>query len=166
MAKNTPNEFDADIQEEDAAAMFENNEDGLTIDLSGVEAMTFDAIPAGIYQGRIEEVTYSLSKSSNKPLWSVKLGITDEGAHQNRKIFTFLSFSPKATPGTKAAMLTFAPELCSTPFRVDDPEILAGLSGRKFKVRTGLEKYNGEDQTRVKKWIIPDQGGADGFIEE
>jgi len=160
MAKAPQNTADED--EGFAGAMFENNGDGLSVDLSNVAAQSFEAIPKGTYNGLIDEATYALSKTSGKPMWNIRIALTDEGDYQTRKLFTFLSFSEKALPGTKAAMSTFAPELLSGPFNPADPEIIAGLIGRPVKVSVSIEMYQDNEQNRIKKWMAPE--GNDGFI--
>jgi hypothetical protein len=151
----------------DNPPMFENADDGLIINLEGVKAQTFEPLPVGTYNIIIEEVVFGFSKSSNKPMWNAKLAVTDEGEYQNRKLFTFLSWSEKAIGGSKAALQTFAPELAETQLRVNDPELLASLAGRKARVRVKMDKYQGEDVNRVGRWMIPEDAGGDAgaFIE-
>lgn len=152
----------SDFDDEMAGAAFEDNQDGLLIDLGGVEAQTFENLPKGIYGVIIEENEYKLSESSGKPMWNVKLAVTDE-EYQNRKIFTFLSFSEKALPGTKSALAVIAPELLSQPFNPKDPEIVQSIVGRAFKVkltiRKGTDGY--DDSNNVQRWYPADD--ASGF---
>lgn len=147
---------------EDAGAMFENENDGLSVDLSKVEASKYEAIAKGTYNGLIEEVKFEMSKASNQPMWVVTLAITDEGEFQNRKIFTNLSFSEKALPGTKGAIATFAPELTEAPFNPKSEEVLGSLTGKRVKFKIKHEEYQGEPQARVARWMVPEDGG-DGF---
>lgn len=148
--------------DEEADGMFENSGEGLSVDLSKVEAMKFEVLPKGIYNAIIEEVKFEMSKTSNKPMWNLTLAVTDEGEFQNRKQFTILSFSEKALPGTKGAIATFAPELLNGPFNPSDDEIIGSLTGKPVKIKIKHEEYQGEPQSRVQRWIVPEAG--DGFI--
>lgn len=144
--------------DEESGAMFENNDDGLLINLEGVEAQKFEALPKGTYNAIIEDNEFQMSKSSGKPMWNLKLAITDE-EYKNRKLFTFLSWSEKALPGTKAALATFAPELTSGNISVKDPETVQSIVGRTVRVQVSVEKYQDNDQNRIKKWMVPEGGG-------
>lgn len=154
-----------DTTEEDAAAgaMFENDEDGLVVNLSEVEEQKFELIPNGKQNIIIEENAYSLSKSSGKPMWSLKLNITG-GEFKGRKLFPILSFSEKALPGTKAVIAVIAPELLDAPFKVNDPNIVTSVVGRFAKVQVGTQKAEAgsgyDDQNRVKRWFQPDGDSA------
>lgn len=146
----------------DEGAMFEDEADGLSVDLSKVEAQKFEVLPKGIFNGIIEEAKFEMSKSSNQPMWNLQIAVTDEGEFQNRKQFTILSFSEKALPGTKAALATFAPELVEAPFNPKSEDVLGSLTGKPVKFKIKHETYNDEPQSRVAKWIAPEAG--DGFM--
>jgi hypothetical protein len=157
MAKNTA----AADEFETAGASFENNDDGVLVDLSNVQAQSFDPLPKGNYNGIIEDVEYQLSKSSGKPMWNIRVSVTDE-EYENRKIFTFLSFSEKALPGTKAALAVIAPELLATAFNPKDPDVIAALVTKPVKLKVDIEKNEEHgDRNRVKKWLATE--GSDGF---
>lgn len=160
MAKASQNQAD---DFESAGASFENNDEGLMVDLEGVQALSFDPLPKGTYNAIIEECEYKLSKSSGKPMWNLRLAVVDEGEFENRKIFTFLSFSEKALPGTKSAIAVIAPELASAKFNPKDPDTIALIVTKKVKVRLDIQKgENGNnDSNRIKKWMLP--GDESGF---
>lgn len=141
---------------------FEDNEEGLVVQMGEVEAQKFEAMPAGTYNGMISDAEFQISNSSKKPMWSVTVTVTDEGDYQNRKLFTFLSFSEKALPGTKGALETFAPELTEGNLKVNDPETVQSIIGRKVRVKVGVESYQGEDRNRIRRWMTPEDD-ADGF---
>ena len=159
MAKSTTTA--ANDEFETAGASFENNDDGVLVDLSNVQAQSFDPLPKGNYNGIIEECEYQLSKTSGKPMWNIRVSVTDE-EYENRKIFTFLSFSEKALPGTKAALAVIAPEFLSTAFNPKDPDVIAALVTKHVKLKVDIEKNEEHgDRNRVKKWLATE--GADGF---
>lgn len=135
-----------------ADASFDDGEESLLINLEEVKAQTFEAIPKGTYDVAIESAEYKLSASSGKPMWNLQLTIT-EGEFAGRKIFTILSFSEKALPGTKAAIARINPELISTDF---NPKAIAesgDLVGLTARVKTKIEMYNDQEQTRVAQWL-------------
>lgn len=169
MAKNATKaevtENDEDVAAQaggDDGAQFESSGEGLMIDLRNVEEMKFDTLPKQIFNGLISNCEYSLSKSSGQPMWNLELSVTDEGDYQNRKQFTILSFSPKALPGTKTALATFAPELTENPFDPSDAEVVQSLIGKPVKFKIKHEDYQGEPQSRVSRWYAP-EGSGDGF---
>lgn len=154
MAKaNKAHEDDFDT----AGTSFEDQGDGLLVDLENVQAQSFDPLPAGTYNGIIEECEYKLSKSSGKPMWNIRISITDE-EYENRKVFTIMSFSEKALPGTKTALSVIAPELLSVKFNPKDPEVIAQIVTKSVKVKLKVEK-NAEhgDRNAVQKWLATDE---------
>lgn len=157
-------ETEGEVNELAAGAMFEDNEDGLVVNLAGVEAMKFDNLPPMTVHAIVEENVYSLSKSSGKPMWSLKMSIT-EGEFKNRKLFPILSWSEKAIPGTKAVLQVLEPDLAEAQFRVNDPDVVVRLVGKIAKVRVGIQKgQNGyDDRNRITKWMMPDASQA--FLE-
>lgn len=154
MAKNDVDEA------EDVGAAFEDNEDGLVVRMGEVKAQSFDALPANTYNAIISDAEYQLSKSSGKPMWNLQLAVTD-AEYENRRLFTFLSFSEKALPGTKAALAIIKPELSEATFNVKDPETVSSLIGTKVKVKVAVEEYEGSKQNRIKRWYVAE--GDDGF---
>lgn len=140
-------------------ASFEEEGESLTINMEDVAAQTFEAIPKGTYNVTIDSAEFKMSKSSNKPMWNLTLVITD-GEYANRKIFTILSFSEAALPGTKAAIQRIAPQLLTANF---NPKAIAesgDLVGLTARVKTKIEQYEGNDQTRVAGWLA---AGGDAF---
>jgi hypothetical protein len=153
-------EFNTEGDEAPAGVMFENNQEGLVVDLAGVEEFKYELLPKGKYTVIVEDNEFAYSKASGKPMWSLRLNVIDE-EYRNRKLFTIFSFAEKALPGTKAALAVLAPELLSQPFRVDDPEVVTSIIGKYGKVQVAIEKQEGYDeQNRVKRWFQPDNASA------
>jgi hypothetical protein len=156
-----------EVDEDDdvAGAQFENNEDGLVINLEGVEELKFENLPPNTYDIIVEDCQYKKSKSSNKPMWDLKLNIVG-GEYDGRKLFTFFSFSKGALPGTKSNLAVIAPELLSKEFRVNDPETVASIIGRRARVKVGIQKAEEgsdyEDRNQIKRWMQPT--GAAAFV--
>lgn len=134
-------------------ASFESNDDdSLLINLEEVQEQSRDIVPKGTYDVTIDTCEYKLSQSSGKPMWNFQLTITD-GEYAGRKLFTILSFSEKALPGTKGVLARIKPDLISSSFNpkaIAESGELVGLSAR---VKTKIEMYNGEEKTSVASWL-------------
>lgn len=142
---------------------FEENDDSLSIDMGEVEEAKFETIPKGTYPVVVENAEFKYSNTSGKPLWNITLVIT-AGEFKGRKIWHMMSFSEAALPYTKAQLLKFAPELAATRF---DPKKIAEsgqLTGKKFRVKTKIEAYEGQDRTKIAQ-VLP-MGDSDGFEED
>jgi hypothetical protein len=150
------------VEEDVAGAHFENNEDGLVVNLAEVEEMKFDLLPKNIYDVIVQDNVYKLSKSSGQPMWETTVNVLTE-SHRNRKLFANLSFSPKALPGTKAALIVLNPSILSGPFRVDDPEIVASIIGQRARVKVNIQPGTAEypnDRNNIQRWMQPEGAGA------
>jgi hypothetical protein len=171
MAKASTKAQAGGFQEDEAAgASFQtDNDDNMVINLDEVQEQSFEALPKGTYSAAIEKLDYQLSKSSGKPMWNVQLSVTD-GPYSGRKLFTFVSFSEKALPGTKAAIKVIAPNLLSGNFNPREVAESQDLIGTEVRVRVGIQEYEGTDRNRIQAWMKPLQAGGggsgagDGFV--
>lgn len=144
-------------------ALFEDGGD-LVVNLDSVEEQKYEAIPRGVYNAVIESCEYALSQSSGNPMWTMKIRITD-GEYEDRRLFTHVSFSPKALPRTKKMLMQFAPELLQGPFK---PQAIADdgtLIDREVRVKVKIEKYEGENRSRIDDILAPANGGGSGFFK-
>lgn len=142
---------------------FEENDDTLSIDMEAVEEQSFETIPKGTYPVTIEQCEFKHSNTSGKPMWNLTLVITG-GEFAGRKLWHIMSFSEKALPMSKGQLLKFAPEIVSKRF---DPKKIAesgDLLGKKFRVKTKIEPYNGEDRTKIASVLAA--ADTDGFDED
>jgi len=142
---------------------FEESGDSLLLDMESVEEQSFETIPKGTYAVIVEETEFRMSATSGKPMWNLTLVITD-GEFKGRKVWHIMSFSEGAMPTTKAQLLKFAPEVISARF---DPKKIAEsgvLNGKKFRVKTKIEAYQGEDRTKIAQ-VLP-AADSDGFDED
>jgi len=131
--------------------LFEDGDSSLSFDMEAVAAQSFEVIPKGIYPAVVENVEFKMS-STDQPMWSITFVLTD-GDFAGRKIFDNMSFAPKALPFTKARLARLAPELISNRF---NPKAIAesgDLIGKTIKLKTKIEPYNGEDQTRIASYL-------------
>lgn len=151
---------DKKVKAKKADDLFEDGDDALTINMDEVEGQSFEAIPKGTYAGVIEELEYKLSASSGQPMWALAVTIT-EGDYIGRKLFTNLSFSPKALPGTKANIQKIAPELLSSAFNPKKIAESGKLIGKAVRVKTKLETYEGEERTKIASFLAGK--ASDGF---
>lgn len=151
-------ELDMPTEEDMAGVDFENNEDGLVVNLADVEELKFELLPKGKYDIIIEDNTYAKSKSAGQPMWNLKLNV-EGGEYDGRKVFDIFSFSPKALPGTKTRLAIIAPELMDKDFKVNDPEVVASLIGRRARIQVDIrpedEAAGYSAQNIVKRWFHP-----------
>ncbi len=159
MAKSGKAEAEFDPTEGGGESTFESGDTSVMVDLSNVEAATFEVVPKGVYEAVIEECTFQHSQNSGQPMWAMRHNITD-GPSEGRKIFDNVSFSPKAMPFSKKTLAVIAPELLSGPF---DPEQEAPkMEGKKVKFRTTLKKWEGRDQTRIVEYLTVEEAFLGG----
>lgn len=149
-----------------AKAVFEDGS-SLIVDLSGIQEMKFEAVPKGIYDAEVDSCEYQISKNSNQPMFQFVFQITD-GPYQGRKLYFYTSFSQKALPGTKTALLRIDPTLFSGPFEPQKIAATGQLLGKKLRIKVTLEDYQGEQRSRVQAVFQPAEnsagGGGDGFF--
>lgn len=142
--------------------VMDDDDENFTVDFGGVQESVREVLPKGDYSIVVSEAEYTRSQSSNQPMWAIVLEI-EEGDFTGRKIYTNLSFSPKALPMTKAVIKVLKPELLEGAFNpkktADDGELL----GLHAKVRVKHQMYNGEKQARVDRWMAS-TNGANAFL--
>lgn len=151
---------------DEQGAAFEGSDDGLVVDLSNVQEMSFESIPKGIYPAVLDDCKYEISKNSGQPMWNVRFTIS-EGDYANRKLFTYMSFSEKALPGTKRQIKQFAPELLSGPFNAKKVADEGVLIGKQVRVKVDIENYKpegGEVQKRNRVRDVFAATNSDGFV--
>ena len=146
---------------DDQDAMFEGgNGDSLSVDLSNIEEMSFEVLPKGTYDVIVDEAEYKISQSGGNPMIALTFKI-EEGEYEGRKLFSNIVFSPKAMPFAKRDIARLGlNHLLEGPFNPE--EAASEFIGQTCRVRVAIEKYEGEDQNRVKA-ILP-AGGGDDFV--
>lgn len=138
--------------EDDQDDVVDEDED-IVIDTDAVEALKFECLPKADYDVVIAALDYSLSQSSNKPMWTVQLEVENNEQFGGRKLYTHISFSPAALPGSKVAIASFAPEVLGVGFRPKSVADSGDLLGRKARVRLGIQMYQGEKRNKVTRWL-------------
>lgn len=158
--------FDVNTDEDQAFDTFsDGSEDSLMVNLSEVEAMSFDVFPKGNYPLVIDDMEFQISKSSGKPMWAMRFSVT-EGEFANRKLFSYWSFSEKALPMTKTNIAAVAPELLEGPFNPKQVADEAMLVGRTCMGKVGIEKgTDGNEDRNVVKSVksMSEADSGDGF---
>lgn len=130
-----------------------DEDEDIVIDTDAVEALKFECLPKGDYDGVIAALDYSLSQSSNKPMWTVQIEIENNEKFAGKKLFTHISFSPAALPGSKVAIASFAPEVLGSNFRPKAVADSGDLLGKKVRIRVGIQMYNNEKRNKVARWL-------------
>lgn len=146
---------------ESAGVDFSDGDDGesLVVDFSTVNDSTFEAIPRGMYNCTVDELTFEHSQRSGNPMWSWRLEVAD-GDYAGRKLFFHTVFKGDGLPRTKKTIGRVAPELLQGPF---DPEQIANdgtLLGRSVKARVDIRPYEGEKRNNVRDLFAAEEGGS------
>ena len=149
---------------DDAGMALQNSDEGLIVDLSGVdENGDFPVMPRGVYPTTVESCTYEISQSGGNPMWSLILEV-NEGEYQGQKLFTHIVFSEKALPRAKKAIMILKSELLDGPFNPEEQaEELVGID---CAARVDIKKYEGKDRNNVKA-ILPASaagGSSESFM--
>lgn len=163
MVAKTETGFEFPDEKEYAGMVFESEGD-LVVDLTNVKEMKFENVPKGTYNAKVDKTEFQMSKNTGAPMIAMTIAI-DGGEFSNRKLTTYLSFSPKALPGTKANIMRIAPELATQAFKPAEVCANQTLIGRPLRIKVVMEDYNGEDRSRIGGILPAAQGasGADGF---
>lgn len=149
------------IHEGGDVGVIDDDGENFTVDFGSVADAVREVIPKGDYNVVIASLDFQMSQSSNKPMWAIQLEIED-GQFAGRKIYTNLSFSEKALSMTKGVIKILKPELLDSPLNPKKIADSGDLLGLKAKVKTKLELYEGEKQTRVARWM-PSPQAANAF---
>jgi len=164
MAKTKEAAADAGVEFEGGVSEGEGG--GIIVDLSKVDDWgEFPVLPRGQYNCHIDELTYDLSQNSGQPMWSVQL-LVDAGNYDEeyvgQRLFTHISFSPKALPRSKRTIQRIAPELLEGPFDAEQVASEGTLLDRNCIARVDIRKYEGQDRNNVRD-LLPASEDAGGF---
>lgn len=157
--------YNPPTDEQYATMVFEEDGD-LVINLSEVQEMKFENVPKGTYVVEIDSTEYGMSQNSGAPMLTVDAKIA-EGEYAGRKMRTFLSFSQRALPGTKATMMRISPELTTQAFKPNQLSAQGYWNGKKQRVRIDLrDGQDGEKRSQIVGWLGPVEGEGDGFGQQ
>ena len=136
--------------------------DAFVVDFSGVqEDAGFAPIPRGIYNAIVDDCTFSMSQSSNNPMWTWKFEVTD-GEHAKRKLFFHSVFAASSMPRTKKVLGVLYPEGLASQFSPKAVAESGVLLGRPCRIRVDIKPYQGEPRNNVRDVLPPDAGTAGG----
>jgi hypothetical protein len=143
--------------------VFEDGGD-LVVNLTDVQEMKFENVPKGVYLAEIDEATYGLSNSTQKPMITLKWKIT-EGEYANRTLMQFLSFSSGALPGTKTNLARIDAQLATVAFKPQELCNNGFFIGKVAKIRVDIGEYNGEKRSQIKGLMSNQTEQGDGFLK-
>jgi hypothetical protein len=141
--------FDA-TENEEAEEEFMDGELPEVIDLSEVEAATYEVIPRGIYEGYVDDVEYGLSQSKGLPMltWIIKFDAQDK----ERTLRYYTTLIGDGAGRTKATLARLDPELDMTTLRPDD--LAEHFQGMEVRVRVTIRPDR--DDRKIKRNNIAD----------
>jgi len=160
MVAKTESGFEFPDEKEYAGMVFEQDGD-LTVNLADVKELKFENIPKGTYSAQVESAEYGMSQSSGSPMIKFVMAIT-EGEYAGRKLPSWLSFSAKALPGTKATLMRLAPELVSKEFKPSKLCDDGYFTNKPCRIRIDLGEYQGEKRSQIQGIFPAVNGGAAG----
>ena len=105
---------------------------GFSFNMKDETASTgFPLIPPATYDARVDEVTFKFSATSGNPMWQVRWAFEGgELGEKNRKITSFVVFSPEQRGRAKMFLKRIAPELADledfNPKDIADKLLLVG----------------------------------------
>lgn len=143
-----------ELKDEDyQAAVFEQG-DGLVVDLSNIQELSFEALPKGFYDAVIDECNYQISKSSQKPMLALIWKVVDNETYENRKLYQYLSFSQGALRGTKAQLMRLDPTKFAGQFSpkaiAESGELLGVRRKLKVTIQPGQDGNNDSNQVQIQ----------------
>ncbi len=150
--------------EQYSGMVFEDGGD-LVVNLQDVQEMKFENIPKGTYNAEIEEATYGMSASSQKPMITLKWKLTD-APYEGRTLMQYLSFSQGALPGTKTNLARIDAQLATVAFKPQDLCNNGHFLGLTARVRIDLKEYQGEKRSNIVGLLSAQTGAGDGFLSK
>jgi len=140
--------FDA---QQDVEETYESDEElPQIVDLSSVEAATYEVVPKGIYNGYIDDVEYGLSQSKGLPMltWLIKFDYEDK----ERTLRYYTTLSGDGAGRTKATLAKLDPELDLSQLAPDD--MGEHFGGVEVRIRVTIRPDR--DDRKIKRNNISD----------
>lgn len=150
--EETPFDANEDTEEEDDA---EEGELPEVVDLSDVQAASYDVIPRGMYDGYIDSIDYGLSQSSNQPMLTVicKFDYAPDGEEpRERTLRYYMTLGGDGAGRTKATLARLDPELDLS--HIVPADLDENFSGMEVKLKVTV-RPDREDK-KVKRNNIAD----------
>lgn len=150
MAEEPATSFDAAAAEDDEEEEGEDGELPTVIDLSDVQAASYEVIPRGRYPGYIESIEYGPSTSSGLPMltWLLKL----EFEEKERTLRYYTTLAGEGAGRSKATLARLDPELDLSTLAPDEmDEHFSGM-----EVMIGVTIRPDRDDRRIKRNNVSD----------
>lgn len=135
--------------------------ESVVVDFNDVEDSAFEALPKGMYNCRVDELTYDISQNSGNPMWTWILEVED-GDFAGRKLFFHTVFAGKGLPRTKKVLQRVAPKLLEGPLNPEEVANSGSMIDLRIRARVDIRKYEGEDRNNVRDLFPPEEGGFAG----
>jgi hypothetical protein len=148
VAETTP--FDA--QDGETEEGFLENEEELPqiVDLSAVEATTYEVIPRGVYSGYVDSIEYGLSQSKGLPMltWTLKFDYEDK----ERTLRYYTTLAGDGAGRTKATLARLDPDLDLSQLVPDEMD--EHFSGMEVRIRVTIRPDR--DDRKIKRNNVAD----------
>lgn len=129
----------------------ENEEDlPQIVDLSSVEAATYEVIPRGIYEGYVDSIEYGLSQSKGLPMltWVLKFDYDDK----ERTLRYYTTLAGDGAGRTKATLARLDPNLDLSQLVPDEMDEHFG--GLQIRIRVTIRPDR--DDRKIKRNNVAD----------
>ena len=168
-AKAAEAEFVEDVKPEgEAFGMDDSEGDGFVVDLSGVDDDGRpEAMPRGIYDAVVDDLTFDHSQSSGNPMWTWILKV-EGGEYDGRTLYYHTVFTEKAVPRVKRALKNlqtdegYAQALLETKFDPSEVADEGKLLGGRCRLKVTTRKYDNRLTNNVQD-LLPPAAGDEGF---
>lgn len=142
--------FDAQEGDEEGGFLGGEGELPQIIDLSDVEAATYEVIPRGIYPGYIDSVEYGLSQSKGLPMltWVTKFDYEDK----ERTLRYYTTLTGEGAGRTKATLARLDPDLDLSSLEPDAMD--EHFQGMEVKIRVTIRPDR--DDRKIKRNNVAD----------
>lgn len=141
-------------------------DDNFVLNLEEVseELPKFEAMPSGVYNAIVENVTFGPSQNGNNPMLTWEFRVTDP-PYENRKLYfhTVLN-SEFGVKMLKRTLLRVCPDVDMANFSPRAFAETGAALGLPCRLKVTIRPYQGERRNNVKE-VLPPQG-ADEFFGE
>ena len=120
------------------------------VDLSAVEAATYEVIPRGIYDGYVDSIEYGLSQSKGLPMLTWVLKFDYEGKERTLRYYTTLAGDGAGR--TKATLARLDPDLDLSQLEPDAMD--AHFGGQEIRLRVTIRPDR--DDHKIKRNNVSD----------
>lgn len=130
------------------------------------EDQGFVAVPAGLYDCRVLDVTFKHSASKGNPMWEVVLETVEKVEGRNARFWYYVVWTQEQLGRAKKFLMRVAPEIVesqdATEFNPSEAKWINKVIAKKCRARVTVETYENENRNRVKDVLPP--GEAQDFF--